>query len=420
MDLPGSASARKAIALLGAIIVVGGFAIGLVSGLGAFGRPSNAGSGLPYGTTTPVNANASESFANDGSVYTFAGIGGSSTPTDSTQIVGNASPSTAGHSSGTSLQTGGSVNGTGGNNLGSGSLLEFSSDLTIQATSPEGVASSVVALAYSVGGYVAYQSTYTNSAYIVIRVPASEYQSVLTQVRAMGSLVSLVSNSNDVSVQYTDLNATLASLRTEENSLLKLLNESASINSTLAIEGQLQSVDQQIDATESQILQTSTLVQYSTIDVTVDQLPQNMPLTVTLKAGPENGTAPLAVTFDAIVNGGAPPYIVNYNFGDGSSYQGQILIHTYYQSGTYRVTVTATDQNGTVVVAIPITIKVQAAATTPAVVTFFGNVANLFVGVVEGIVEVAVVVLPLAGVVAIVVIPLRRRFWPAKDAKQTQ
>jgi hypothetical protein len=289
----------------------------------------------------------------------------------------------------------------------------------MSCSTPQQTAAGVVALAYTVGGYVAYQSTTRDSAYVVIRVPSANYQSVLTQVEAMGNVSSLVSNSNDVSVQYTNLTASLASYLTEQSALIRLLNQSVTINSTLAIENQIQGVDQQVNEIQSQILQTKTLIAFATIDVTISKTAETVPLSMTLTATPTNGTAPLSVTFNAIVKGGAQPYVVNYNFGDGTADQGQILIHTYLSSGNYKVTVTATDQNGTVARASA-TINVAAAPNQYGVSNFPTMVANLFVNVVEGIAEVAVVVLPLAAVGAVVVIPLRRRSRTQKAIKQSQ
>jgi hypothetical protein len=299
-------------------------------------------------------------------------------------------------------------------------MLEFSSDLSIESSNPQTAAGQVVSLAYGSGGYVAYQSTSQSSAYVVIRVPAAKYNAVLGDIEALGTFVSLNSNSNDVSVQYTDLNASLASLRTEEGALLRLLNESANINTTLAIETQLEGVDTQINSIESQMLQTKTLVTYSTISVTISQTVKpaaQLPLTIVLKAAPENGTAPFSVTFSAIVKGGAPPYVIIVNYGDGTSDQGQVLIHTYTQAGDYKVTATATDQNGTAVIATPVTIHVESPPGQGGIGGFLGTVSGLFVNVVEGIVEVAVVVLPLAAVAAVVVLPLRRRTKAQKEIK---
>jgi hypothetical protein len=140
---------------------------------------------------------------------------------------------------------------------------------------------------------------------------------------------------------------------------------------------------------------------------------------MTLKDSLSNGTAPLSVTFNAIVKGGTQPYVIIYNFGDGTSDQGQILIHTYTQSGDFKVTVSVTDLNGSTALATT-KVHVDPAPGQIGVANFFGTVANLFVSVVEGIVEVAAVVLPLAAVGAAVILPLRRRSRIQKTVKQTQ
>ena len=305
-----------------------------------------------------------------------------------------------------------------GKPAGSGGLIEFSSDLTLRAPSPQQTASSIVALAYTVGGYVAFQSTFSSSANIVIRIPAASYQQVLSSVEKMGTVLVLTSSSNDVRVQYTDLNATLASLRTEQGALLRLLNKSATINSTLAIENQLQGIDQQINSIESQILQTRTLIEYSTINISITQTSQLAPLSSTLSASPTNGTAPLSVTFNAVVKGGSPPYVINFNFGDGSASQGQIVIHTF-GPGNYKVVASTTDQNGTVNQSY-VVVHAVAVPTQTGIANFFNSVGGLFFSVVEGIVEVAAVVLPIAAVGAAIIIPLQRRGRSQKSVRQPQ
>jgi PKD repeat protein len=409
----GKITSKRAFILLGAFIVIAGFGVALVSNFPASPSASFGPAAL-YTPTPSGNASFSEGRSGNpsaGSDYVIVGTSSSAYST-STAVTTTSGGNPAAGSSGKNP----SSNTTGG----TGSLLEFSSDLSIESPNPQTTAGQVVTMAYGAGGYVAYQSTSQSSAYVVIRVPAPKYTTVLANVEALGTFVSLNSNSNDVSVQYTDLNATLASLRTEEGALLRLLNQSASINTTLAVETQLEGVDAQINSIESQILQTKTLVSYSTISVTISQTVKTTPpapLTIVLKAAPKNGTAPLSVTFDAIVKGGAQPYVIIINYGDGTSDQGQVLIHTYTQAGDYKVTATATDQNGTAAIATPIQIHVDFPPGQGGIGGFLGTVSNLFVNVVEGIVEVAVVVLPLAAVGAVVVLPLRRRTRAQKEIK---
>jgi len=420
----GGISARRALTGLAVLIVVGGFALALLS---------NANLLLPGSSSLPgLAANEQElplsqvvgnvSFAQGSSRIFFGASGLPGYSSGVTEVIGTAttmSTTTIGYPAGTATPAQTGTNLTQGTPGGAGGLIEFSSDLGLRAASPEQTASAVAALAYSVGGYVAYQSTYSASAYVVVRVPAAQYQQVLTKIEAMGTVLSLTSNSNDVHVQYTDLNATVASLQTEQGALLRLLNQSASINSTLAIESQLQQVNQQINDIESQILQTRTLISYATVNVTVSETVQSAALSMVLSATPRNGTAPLSVTFNAIVKGGAQPYVVNYNFGDGYASEGQIVIHTYFQAGDYKIVVTATDQNGTVTQATT-TVNVQAPQAQSGLSAFMGNVGGLFISVVEGIVEVAVVVIPIAAVGAAIIIPVQRRGRGQKGIKQSQ
>ncbi len=428
MNRLGGLTRRRAIYGLVALIVIGGLGLALLSDLGINGIAANSTTTNLGDLSAGVNgaaaqypaAGVSYNFGSPGANYGGQGwtqVLGTPSTTETVTMMSTTTTSYATTSAAPSL--GQLYNVTQGTPGGAGGMIEFSTDLAITTKAPEQTASAVSAIAYTLGGYVAYQSTYNSSAYVVIRVPASDYQKALSQVMVLGSFVSISSNSNDVSVQYTDMNATLASLLTEQGALLKLLNQTASINSTLAVEAQLQQVDQQINDVESQILQTRTLIDYATINVTVTQTPQKTPLSMTLSTVPANGTAPLSVTFNAIVKGGAQPYVVNYNFGDGTATQGQIVIHTYTQPGDYSVFVSATDQNGTVAKQTA-TVKVVAAPATSGVGGFFNYVGGLFLSMVEGIVEVAAIVLPLAAVGAAILIPIQRHERSRQSSKQSQ
>lgn len=133
------------------------------------------------------------------------------------------------------------------NTSASSGFIEFFSNVTLQVSSTQASLNKVIAVAYTYGGYVAFSSFNNYSSVAVIRVPASNYQSALTQIEELGNLSGFQTNSNDVAVQYTDLNATLQSLISEQASLLNLENRSTSLNSTLIIENELQGVNTQIN-----------------------------------------------------------------------------------------------------------------------------------------------------------------------------
>ena len=53
-----------------------------------------------------------------------------------------------------------------------------------------------------------------------------------------------------------------------------------------------------------------------------------------------------AVTFSATGSGGAQPYSYSWDFGDGTTANGQTVRHSYLLPGSYVVTLTITDASG--------------------------------------------------------------------------
>jgi hypothetical protein len=380
----------------------GGF-LGFGSSNGSHGTPFGAVSSTTTLTTTVVAAGAT--VTTTVSSRTISGPGPTVVVQPNSPQGQQPQPKT-----GASLST---SNATGGRDI------EFFTNLTLQAPSASSSFAKATALAYSSGGYVAFSTETNATALVVLRIPASSYGDALPQVEALGTLVSLQSSSNDVTVQYTDLNATLASLQAEQASLLKILGQSTNINSTLNVESRIQGVDQQINAVQSEILQTRTLISYATISVFIEEKAPVQPLTIRVTATPRSGNSPLSVTFNAVTKGGSQPYIVNYNFGDGSSYEGQALIHTFQQAGHYNVTVTATDASANVAEAWTV-VDVSAPPASLTVGGFPTLIASLFLQVVEGMAEIAVVVIPILMVLLVILFPLRYRLGlSSKKSQQT-
>jgi len=390
--------------------IVGFYQIFATNTFGSIENASMAPATFPVGQSNGTYAGSPYHGSNE-VVTMFATSATTAAP--STQVItpsGQTTTETTVTASSTSSgQSGSQGNKTGGTSNG---FLEFFSNVTLVVAKPASTLKSVTALAYSLGGYVAYSYEQNSSALAVLRVPSNNYQTALNDVESLGNVSYSSSSSNDVSVQYTDLNATLQSLITEQSSLIRLLNQSTSVNVTLQIESQIQGVDAQINSIESQILQTKTLIDYSTITVTMNVAqkppPPPKPLALKVTATPTSGPSPLSVTFNAIVTGGVAPYLVNYNFGDGTSAQAQTLVHQFVGGQTYNVTVSVTDQSGNVSTQY-LTIKVTTPPAQVGLSGFTNTVVTLFVSVIEGIVEVAVVVIPLLAVAALVIFPLRYR-----------
>ena len=299
---------------------------------------------------------------------------------------------------------------------GQSGSIEFFSNLTLRVSSPQSALTRAAGVAYSIGGYVAFSSSTNNSATAVLRVPASEYQNALTQVEAIGNMTNFVSTSNDVTIKYTDMNATLQSLLTERDAFVRLLNQSTRLNTTIAIEGYLQGVNAQINSVQSEILQTRRLIDYATITATFTRGTVLAQLSLKVVTAPLTGATPLSVTFRAFEKGGVPGYIVIYNFGDGTNAQGEALIHTYTKAGDYNTTISVTDSSGNVKTS-SVMIHALGAPVGFDFAGFTNLAANLFFSVIQGIVEVAIVVIPITLVAAltfIVIVPIRNRLRSIK------
>jgi outer membrane protein OmpA-like peptidoglycan-associated protein len=69
-------------------------------------------------------------------------------------------------------------------------------------------------------------------------------------------------------------------------------------------------------------------------------------LTCTASGNPTSGTVPLTVQFNGSANGGCPPVIYSWSFGDGGSGSDQSPSHIYQKAGDYTASLTVTDSKG--------------------------------------------------------------------------
>jgi hypothetical protein len=127
-------------------------------------------------------------------------------------------------------------------------------------------------IATAAGGFVATASfSYQGEqqvASVTIRVPASRYQDVLSQVRALGVKVdSEASNASDVTEEYSDLSARLRNLEATEAQLLQLLGQARNINEVLQVQNRLNAVRAEIERVKGRIALLDKLSEMATLTV---------------------------------------------------------------------------------------------------------------------------------------------------------
>jgi PKD repeat protein len=83
---------------------------------------------------------------------------------------------------------------------------------------------------------------------------------------------------------------------------------------------------------------------YALATVEEEEVITQQPLTVEIISNGTQGVAPATFEFQANVTGGIEPYTINWNFDDGSEESdGEAVVHTFDEAGSYNVTLTITD-----------------------------------------------------------------------------
>jgi len=107
-----------------------------------------------------------------------------------------------------------------------------------------------------------------------IRVPVRTFDAALNALRALGEVELDESNSDDVTMQVTDIEARLKVMRAEEDSYVTMLRAARRVGELLEIKERLSSVRQEIESLDSQRKALRNQASYSTINVTFTEKPR--------------------------------------------------------------------------------------------------------------------------------------------------
>lgn len=129
----------------------------------------------------------------------------------------------------------------------------------------------IIRIAQTNGGFVA-SSTFSNLdeqqiADLTIRVPGDRYQDVLARIRLMGTVTQEGSDANDITEEFTDLQARLRTLEATERRYLELLGQAVTINDILLVQDRLDDVRGQIEQIQGRVNLLNQLTDLATITV---------------------------------------------------------------------------------------------------------------------------------------------------------
>lgn len=156
----------------------------------------------------------------------------------------------------------------------------YRSEITIETEKFESATESIENEVKEIGGYIESSSIrgrgldeedprYGN---YVLRIPESEFTSFKNIAKNWGNIISINTDSEDVSTQYYDLKTRMETLNIQEERLLELLKKADRMEDMIALERELQDVRYQIENHTSTVKKLDELINYSTITIHVREV----------------------------------------------------------------------------------------------------------------------------------------------------
>ena len=145
-------------------------------------------------------------------------------------------------------------------------------NMSAETTEFDTLVADVRAKTESAGGYVEnsdvggdYGMDMTRYAYFVLRIPADKLDDFVGEVKNASNVRTFGESTEDVTLQYTDLDTHIKALREELNALFSMMEQATSMEDILAIQSQITEVRYEIENYESQLRVYDNQVTYSTI-----------------------------------------------------------------------------------------------------------------------------------------------------------
>ena len=166
----------------------------------------------------------------------------------------------------------------------------YSADATVETTKFEDTLAQLDELIKKYGGWVESSSVSganyysisrgnknSRSASYTIRIPSGDFNSIMSGLTALGNVPYSHIYTENVTAQYYDTQARIDSYKTQEQSLLRLMDKAESVEDIITIESKLAEVRYSIESLQSTINNWDRRVSYSTVYLTVDEVSEYTP-----------------------------------------------------------------------------------------------------------------------------------------------
>lgn len=162
----------------------------------------------------------------------------------------------------------------------------YSANVSMQSTEFDKAVSALDQMIASMGGFVESSNIYGDTrynddgttrvvnrwAYYTARIPSKNFEAFLTQTAGIGNVISTSRNAENVTSQYTDYEARLSSLKTQEERLLVMLEKADDVETLVALEERLCDVRYEIESIERNLRNLDMKISYSTVSIDLQEV----------------------------------------------------------------------------------------------------------------------------------------------------
>lgn len=130
-------------------------------------------------------------------------------------------------------------------------------------------------LIYRYEGYISsseIDGTVYRTLSLTARIPADSSDEFAGQLGSLGTVIRQSESAEDVTLQYTDTESRIASLKTEQERLNALLEKADNLENIIALENRLTEVRYELENYESQKKLYDDLISYSTVNIVLEEV----------------------------------------------------------------------------------------------------------------------------------------------------
>ena len=148
----------------------------------------------------------------------------------------------------------------------------YTASVSIETTEFDKAVAALENQVQKIGGFVESSNVtgdtqYNSDGTTTVRIPCDHFESFLHETEGFGNVTSTSRDAQNVTSAYTDYEARLSSLNTQEERLLDMLAKSEDVETLIALEQRLSDVRYEIESIERNLRNYDMQIKYSTVNL---------------------------------------------------------------------------------------------------------------------------------------------------------